>query len=218
MKTSFFLIVCLTLSLNIFAQQGLSIHIGPSFPGTDFGSMDLERDNAGGASPGFIIGGKYFFHSSIENVSLFLGIDYAYNGLKSSVKDDFKKLFGSGTDIKYFKHINIPLMAGVNLKFNAGEKIAVIFNAGIGVDFLKITKLHVEGNGEEITFKFKSDPEIACQVGAGVLIGRKTSVELSYNALGKHTIGLKANRYPYESADTKMKINLITFTVGFIIW
>jgi hypothetical protein len=218
MKTSLFLIVCLTLSLNIIAQQGLSIHFGPSFPGKDFGSMDLDSDNAGGASTGFIIGGKYFIRSSVDNVSLFLGIDYAYNGLKRSVKDDLKELFGSETSIKYYKHINIPIMAGVNLKFNTGEKIAVICNAGIGVDFLKITNLHVEGNRGEITFKFKSDPEIACQLGAGVLIGRRTSVELIYNALGKHTVGLEANRYPYESADTKMKINLITFTVGYIIW
>ncbi|MGW8315649.1 MAG: hypothetical protein ACWGNV_08620, partial [Bacteroidales bacterium] len=142
-------------AVNVQSQGNYSVHFGPSFPISEFASDDLEDEDAGGATVGLNLGVKYSYPLTESGLGLFGGVDLNYNGLKKDVKDDVEELYGlmgiTNADIKYYKYINVPITAGLNYTYQADEMIGVFANAGLALNFLKITNMELKASGETVT-------------------------------------------------------------------
>jgi opacity protein-like surface antigen len=219
-KIIVFTLLSLTLITKTYSQGNVSIHFGPSFPVSDFASDDIDDEDAGGAAVGLNVGLQYIYPLSESGLGLFCGIDMNYNGLKKDVKDDVEELYEAmginNPDIKYYKYINIPLTAGLNYTYQADDKIGVFANAGLAVNFMKITDMELKANGQTVTTEMDLANSIGFKIGGGILINQKTSISIDYLALGEHDIEgeLKTTGYS-EDIDGEGKVDLLTLTLGF---
>jgi hypothetical protein len=212
MKKLFIFALILIGSYSASKAQGyFQLHVGPSFPLSDFADDNMDNDHSGGAGIGFNLGGKYLYQINTNGLGLFIGADFNYNGLKSSVKDDLENSFGSSgnIDIKYYKYINVPLLAGLNYTVYANEQIA-------GPDFLKMTNMTVEADNEKVELNFKLSTQLGYKIGGGLLINDKYVVGLDYLGLGGHSIKgeMQYNGDTQDLDNLKQKVSLLTLTFG----
>ena len=220
LKIIVFTLLSFTLITKTYSQGNVSIHFGPSFPVSDFASDDIDDEDASGAGVGLNVGLQYIYPLSENGLGLFGGIDLNYNGLKSDVKDDVEELFESmginNPDIKYYKFINIPITAGLNYTYQADEKIGVFANAGLALNFLKVTDMEIKANGQTVTQDIDLANSIGFKIGGGLLINKKTTISIDYYGLGKHDIEgeMKASGLS-EDIEGEMKVDLLTLTLGF---
>ena len=215
-----YLLVLLTFSLAIkaYSQSTVSIHIGPSIPVSDFGSDDLDED-AGGAAIGLNIGLQYVYPLSENGLGIFGGIDFNYNGLKKDVKEDTEELYESfginDADIKFYKYINIPLTVGLNYTYKPEDKIGVFANAGLAVNFLKMTDMEVEASGQTVTTDMDLAYGIGFKIGGGIQFNQKIFLSIDYLGLGKHDVEGKVKTTGYsEDIDSELKVSLLALTLG----
>jgi len=215
----FVLLSCFLIT-KTYSQGNVLIHFGPSFPVLDFASGDLDDEDAGGATVGLNMGLQYIYPLSESGLGLFGGIDFNYNGLKKTVKDDVEELYESmgisNADYKFYKYINIPITAGLNYTYQADDEIGVFANAGLALNFLKITDMEIEVNGQTVTQEMDLANSIGFKLGGGILINKKTSISIDYFGLGKHDIEgtVKTSGYS-EDIDGEGKVDLLTLTLGF---
>lgn len=208
------------LITKTYSQGNVSIHFGPSFPVSAFASDDIDDEDAGGAAVGFNVGLQYIYPLSESGLGLFGGIDFSYNGLKKDVKDHVEEMYESigifNAEYKFYKYINIPVTAGLNYTYLADEKIGVFANAGLALNFLKITDMEIEVNGQTVTTEMDLANSIGFKIGGGILINQKTSISIDYYGLGKHDIEgkVKLNGFS-EDVEGEGTIDLITLTLGF---
>ena len=214
----FFFSVCFTV--KTYSQGNVSIHFGPSFPVSDFALDDLDDDDAGGAAVGLNVGLQYIYPVSESGLGIFGGIDFNYNGLKKDVKDDIEDLWASiginNADVKYYKYINVPITVGLNYTYQADDKIGVFANAGLALNFLKITDMELTANGQTVTVEMDLANSIGFKIGGGILINQKTSISIDYLGLGKHDIeGKVKDDDSSMDFDYEQKVDLVTLTLGF---
>jgi opacity protein-like surface antigen len=214
-----FILFSVLLTAKTYSQGNVSIHFGPSFPVSDFASDDMDNDDAGGAAIGLNVGLQYVYPLSESGLGIFGGIDFVYNGLKKDVKDDAEKLYESmginNADIKFYKYINVPITAGLNYSYQADDKLGVFANAGLAVNFLKVTDLEVKAMGTTVTTEMDLANSIGFKIGGGILINNKTSISVDYLGLGKHDIEGQASTTGYsEDFDGELKVDIITLTLG----
>ena len=215
-----FVFLSVFLTSKTYSQGNVSIHFGPSFPVSDFANDDLDDEDSGGAAVGLNVGLKYIYPLSESGLGIFGGIDFNYNGLKKDVKDDIEEIYESlgiyNADIKYFKYINVPITAGLNYSYQADDKIEVFANAGLALNFLKITDVELKVIGQTVTEEFDLANCIGFKIGGGILINQKTSISIDYFGLGKHDIEstVKTTGYSVDT-DGEQKIDLLTLTLGF---
>lgn len=197
----------------------MSVHFGPSFPVSDFGSDNIFDEDAGGAAVGFNIGLKYTYPLNDKGLGLFGGIDFNYNGLKKDFKDDVEDLVESlygNVDIKFSKYINIPVTAGLHYAYQADDKIGVFANAGLAINFLKMTNMELKADGQKSTQKMDLAYGIGFKIGGGILINKKTSISVDYFGLGKHDMdGEVESGGSSQDIDGELKVDLLTLTLGF---
>lgn len=210
--------ICYTAKTH--SQGYTTFHVGPSFPVSDFGSDDINDVDAGGAAAGINLGLQYIYPLSENGIGLFGGIDFNYNGLKKDYKDDVEDLFESlgiySTDYKFFKYINIPITAGLNYTYQADDKIGVFANAGLALNFMKITDMEIEVIGQTVTQEMELANNLGFKIGGGILINQKTSISIDYFALGKHDIEGEINSTgSSQEIDGEAKVEILTLTVGF---
>lgn len=220
-KISLYLVVLATaafMSVNAFSQ-GFSFHAGAAIPVSDFGDDDLDNEDGGGAAIGFNLGGKFQYKLNEAGLGLYAAANLNYNGLKKSLKDDMDDAFSDlgSVDITYYKHINIPVTGGLYYAYKANETVSVFGELGIGVDFLKMTNMKLEANGEEASFVFKSKAQLAYEFGGGLLLRDTYSLEIHYCGLGKHssTGEFKYDGGSEDMGDSDLKVSLVTISVGF---
>lgn len=217
MKKTFITLSLITfLSLgNVYSQGGaLSIHVGPSFPLSDF--ADEEE---GGAAIGISIGGKYTHTLNESGLGLYIGVDLSYNPLKKEVRKEIEELLGQlGAEVDtYYKYINIPATAGLNYTYRANDKISLFTDLGIGANFLKLTTMSLEAFGENVDYNFKLSAQLAYKIGGGLLINDKYILGLYYDGLGEHRI---KGEVEFEDGrtedleDIKQKLSLLRLTIG----
>lgn len=204
---------------NTYSQRNIFFHFGPSIPVLDFGSDDLDNEDAGGAAIGLNIGLQYIYPLAESGFGIFTGIDFNYNGIKKDVKHDIEELYEDmgiiNAEIRYYKYINVPITAGLNYSYQADEKIGVFANAGLALNFLKITDMELKANGQTVTTKMDLASSLGFKVGGGILINKKTSVSVDYLGLGKHDIEGKVTTTGYsEDIDGEGKIDFLTLTIG----
>lgn len=217
-----FVFFTVLFATQTYSQGNFSIHFGPSIPVMEFASDDLEDEDAGGAAVGLNVGLQYVYPLSESGLGLFGGIDLNYNGLKKDVKDATEELYENmginNPDIKFYKYINVPITAGLHYTYQADDKIGVFVNAGLAFNYLKITDMELESNGETATVEMDLANGFGFKLGGGILINEKTSISIDYLGLGKHDIEgtVKSNGFS-EDIDGEQKVDLLTLTLGFKI-
>ena len=231
MKRNLILVfVLVSFSLYTKAQGKFDLHVGGSFPTGDFKSVDSET--GGGASTGLDIGLKYLYPvSSSDGLSLTGGIDWHYNGINQTIKDDFRaQATASGytnVSIDYFSYINVPVLVGLNYQLPVNKTFAIFGDAGLGINYSKVTDLtmrfSVQGTNATATETFDSSIKMAFQVGAGLLIQKQYTIGLHYNILGSYAYNGKMTATMSGQSQTsditptgKISVNILDLTVGIL--
>lgn len=218
-KVIAFVLFSVLLSVNSYSQGKVLFHFGTSIPVSDFGSDDVDDEDAGGAAIGLNVGLQYVYPLSESGIGLFGGLDFHYNGLKQGVKDDVERFYKSmginNPDIKYYKYINVPITAGLNYTYKVDEKIGAFANAGIALNFLKITDMELKVNGQSVTTEVDLANNVGFKFGGGILINDKYSISLDYLGLGMHDIKgtVKSSGYS-QDIDGEGKVDLLDLTFG----
>lgn len=209
----------ISLTFKTYSQGHVSIHFGPSFPVLDFGSDNISDEDAGGADIGFNFGLQYTHPISDKGLSIFGGVDFSYNGLQKDATNDIKEIYESlginNAEYKFYKYINIPITAGLNYTYQPEDKLGVFVNAGIALNFCKMTDMEMTYNGRLVSTEMDLAHSIGFKLGAGVLINQKVSISLDYLGLGIHEFQGMAKTIGYsEIIKGEGKIDLITLTLG----
>jgi len=213
------LLLSICFTAKTYSQGFVSIHFGPSSPVSDFASDDIDDENAGGAAVGINLGLQYIYPLSESGLGIFGGIDFNYNGLKKDVKDDIEEIYEFmgiyNANYKFFKYINIPITTGLNYTYQADDKIGVFANAGLALNFMKITDMEIEYSSFKLIQKMDLANCIGFKIGGGILINQKTSISIDYLALGEHDIEGESTFSGYsDDIDGELKVNLLTLTLG----
>ncbi len=208
-------------TLNGWSQNEFSFHAGLALPMGDFASDDEDDYNALGAGTGFNFGFKYLHPFTNSPLGYFIGADFFYNGLKKSIKDDTEDLLEDmnlpSVDITYSKFINIPVLTGLNLTVDAGENLMIFGEAGVGIDYFKITDL-TASSVQKVEIIYGSSTKFAYRIGAGLKINKKYLLNVNYNGLGTHNFKPKIKvGYQSETLDRiKPKTDVVSITLGII--
>jgi len=207
-------LMCLFLiTSSAFSQGDIYIHFGPSFPMEDF----ADEEEAG---VGLGLGFQYTYPITESGLGMFIGIDFAYNGLNQDMKEDIEEETGlDDDDITFSKFLNFPVSAGLNYTLNADSNIALIANAGLTGNFLKITDLVFETPTGDVTVKYDLSSGFGYKLGAGVLINKKTSIEINYFGLGDYDIDAEGE-IPGEAMqefEAETEIDILLITIGFLL-
>ncbi len=220
LKVIAFALLCFCVGTTAYSQGDFYFHFGPSVPVSDFASDDMDDDDAGGAAVGLNVGLQYIYPISENGLGIFGGIDVNYNGLKKDVKDDVEEIYDdmglNDYDIKYYKYINVPITAGFNYSHQADEKIGVFANAGLALNFSKITPMEVKSGGETVTTEMDLANSIGFKIGAGISINQKTTLSIDYLGLGSLDYDGKVKATGFsQDIDGEGKVDIVTVTLGF---
>ncbi len=216
---------------KVYSQRSISVHVGPSFPLSDFGlSKMIDEDseevitNAGGAAIGLNGGLQYVYTFSKIGLGVFGGVDLNYNGLQKSSRRDFERIFEEdGIDdikIEYYKYVNVPLTVGLNYIYEGDGMIGVFANAGVALNLLKMTNMKFSSEIEEEALKVKMDlaSNLGFKAGAGILFAKKYFVSIDYFGLGKHEIDVEIKEMGLMELivgfDIERKVDLLTVSLG----
>jgi opacity protein-like surface antigen len=206
---------------QIVAQNRLDISVGLANPLSDFGSENLNNEDAGGAALGFSAGIKYTHQLSDNGIGLFAGLDFNYNNLTKNVQNDIEESFEDagilGADYDYYSYLNIPLSTGLNYTYAANEKVALFGNAGVSFNLLNITDFVIESGGTTVTTEFDLANSVGFRIGGGVLFSESISVAIDYYGLGSHDVNGEARTagLPPEDLDGDIAVNMLTIRLGY---
>ena len=197
------MIACFAVMLGMstigFAQNGLSVRVGGSFPmGTfaqgDAGDMALMAPTSelGAAALG-VNGGVKYQLNLLGNLGVFASADLFYNGLK---KDAVETMKGDNENVVLPSYMNAPLMVGVNYALLEQVGTSLWVEAGAGVNLRNITTSSasaaigtiISGNTESV---YDFSTSVAWQVGVGV--------SLSKFSFGVHYYGFGASEISGET-------------------
>ena len=186
---------------QLFAQTNVYLNLSGAIPTGDFADGDENdwglstEDTEGGAGMGFGLGFKFKFATGVNGLSALFMFDGIYNGLNSDLRDYFEEQIEDGED--YYKeyslitpkHINIPVMGGVNYTYDFNPKFGIFAQAGLGPDLHIVTKMerYSESSSVKTTRTVEYDPQIslAYQLGAGIEISKRITIGIDYYNLGK---------------------------------
>ena len=204
MKKLFTLVViavALFASSQLFGQTNVYLNLSGVVPTGDFADGDedgwglITEDKEGGAGFGLNVGMKFNIATGVNGLRAMITMDAIYNGLNSELRDLFEDEVDDAEDaykdysLKTPKHINVPIMGGVNYTYNFNDKLGLFAEAGVGADFHLITKMeeYIETSSYKRTSTIEYDPQIsmAYMFGAGVELSKRVTVGIDYYNLGK---------------------------------
>lgn len=199
-------IACIAIMLGVatvgFAQSGLSVRVGGSFPMGTFAKGDADdmalmipTSELGAAATG-INGGVKYQLNVLGDLGVFASADLFYNGLKNDVVETMK---GDNENVELPSYMNIPLMLGANYTLLKLSGTSLWVEAGAGINLRNITANSasaavgtlISGNTES---NYDFSTSAAWQVGVGV--------SLSKFSLGVHYYGLGASEITGETTTT----------------
>jgi len=230
MKKLLFTLIVMLCVYSLSAQNMYEVHIGLSSPSGNFADdtySDGISDGSGCAAMGLNLGLKYFIPLKINGMSLFFGADILYNTLSKDYQDALEEEIPSNSDIeiKYSKYINIPIIVGLNQKFELKKDLFIYGEAGIGLNFSKITDLVIESKETDISSTLSFDPmsNLCFSIGGGVIIQNKYTIGLNYKPLGSYKMKYKeVDDYDGDVSTNTGKfshaldINVMTLSVGLL--
>jgi hypothetical protein len=202
-----------------YSNSGFALRLGSSVPVFNFASASVSSSEAGGAALGFNAG--LHFTYPLKGIGFYGGIDLNYNGLQSSVKTDVEKLYRTmgivNADISYYKYKNIPVSAGVNYAFLDDDGKGVFINAGLALNFLKLTEMELKTYNVTYTIITNPATNLGFKIGGGILLSSGATLSVDYFALGVHDIEgrIGSTRFGSTRFNTEGKVDLLTLTLGF---
>ena len=156
----------------------------------------------GGAGVGFNAGLKWYFNVGVKGLGVMLSVDGFYNGPNSELKTAYREQetnydgqFIDGS-FKYNatpKHINVPIMLGLNYIYHVNPNFGIYAEAGVGGDMRFITKMESVNQGSLLgaqnkvttTQTYDMGFGFAYQVGAGFEVAKNLVIGCSFYDLGK---------------------------------
>jgi hypothetical protein len=164
-------------------------------------SLDLDDDDAG-AGIGFSVGFKWYFNVGVKGLGVMLSADGIYNGPNANLKAAFREkenhydgpfVDGSFTYNATPKHINVPIMLGLNYIYHVNPNFGIYAEAGLGGDMHFLTKMESLAQGSLLgvenkvttTQKYDMGFSVAYQAGIGIEVARNLIIGCSFYDLGK---------------------------------
>lgn len=194
---------------NANAQLEQSVYLNAGLPTADFhqkvtssqlllGKDFIGMDAAMGLGAGYRAG--YIFDIGFGEITPFVNADLIWNQIRGERRDNY-----ATSSIKTPKYYNIPLMLGVNYRYELTDIITVFGELGFGYDMFIAT---AEGKKDDPMgyYKYKVGGATAWQIGAGSYFGNHFSIGLHYYGLGKHTVN-----YNYDKSTLGAGVNPITY-------
>ena len=223
----------LVLVIKTYSQGDFSIHLGSSIPVLDFASDDPNKYSGyyGSAAVGASIGIQYLYPLSGNGLGLFGEVDFMYNGIKKSMKNDIEQsleeLGMNNESSKFPKYINIPITAGLNYSKKTDQNIELFANLGLVFNFLKRTDMEIKSD-DNSTYSQESDisRNTGLRIGGGAVINDTFIISMSYFGLGKHDVEVKTKTVGINNIDvadynqeatTTIKVDMLTLTLGIIL-
>lgn len=159
----------------------------PSIPAiqTLLGREYIGMDASLGLGAGYRAG--YIFDIGYGEVMPFLSADLFWNQIRSERRDSY-----ATASIRTPKYFNVPLMLGVNYRYELTDIITLFGEIGFGYDLTIITP---EGRKDDPMgfYRYNVGGSTCWQIGAGSYFGNHFSVGIHYYGLGKHTINYNYN-------------------------
>lgn len=213
------ILLSILLTSKIYSQGHVSVHFGPSFPVLDFGTGNLNDEDAGGADVGLNFGLQFAYPFIQSRLSFFGGIDFIYNKIQNNIETDIKNFYQSlgieNAKYKFHKYINIPFTTGLKYSYQSDDIWGVFINAGVALNFLKMTDMELRIDGRTITTEMDLANSMGFKIGAGISFNQKISIALDYLALGQPIIEGRIRTIGHsEPIDAEGKIDLLTLTLG----
>lgn len=181
------------------AQLETSIYLNGALPTGEMGgkaTLDplsaplLTKDNIGTtAAVGFGVGGRasYHFDVGFGEVAPFVNIDFQWNQIKGAYRDDFAKESANAKASQYF---NLPILIGVNYRYELTDIFKPFAEFGIGTDFFMISAERTSTS----KLVYSVGNALAWEIGAGCFFGSHVSAGIHYYGLGKHRITYNEKR------------------------
>ncbi len=219
----FFLVLFGLASNLLFSQGHANLRFGLTFPQGKFSDDDRENFmfTTLGAGTGFHIGLDYDYRFKGSGLGVFGGVDFHYNPLKRSIKDDIEDEAETFDDYTYQKYFNIPITGGLFYTFDVNDNISLILRGGLNYNILIISPFEYINTDleEEGTINFSTTSKIGFRLGGGLIIQGKYLVQFNYFGLGKYNIPIEVvedydgNRDVYKWR-IKTRINYLSIGVG----
>ena len=159
------LAVTMIMGGQAMAQTRGALLLGASFPMSDFAEFDgfnefalmhADEEDAG-AGIGFNVGFKWYFNVGVKGLGVMLSADGLYNGPSTALKDAYRESENhyDGTlvdgSFKYNatpKHINVPIMLGLNYIYHINPNFGIYVEAGLGGDMHFLTQMESVAQGK----------------------------------------------------------------------
>lgn len=215
-----FFILINTSVTNFYSQGSFNIHFGPSFPLNDFAISSIEINSedyrvSSTATVGINMGFKYSYQFTDKGIGLYISCDLLYNGTNKEYKETAERIASDmGSDIhKHAAYFNLPLSAGLQYEYDLNDKISLLCNAGLVLNFLKIS----DYGTKNLTDEFDWTNSVGGKLGGGIIILDKISISLEYFLLGKHNVVGRyyTDNYTAEDYSKELNIHMLTISAGF---
>lgn len=204
------LAVMLIMGGQAMAQTRGAMLISGAFPMSDFAEFDgfddfalmqVDEEDAG-AGIGFSVGFKWYFNVGVKGLGVMLSADGIYNGPNANLKAAYREkenhydgpfVDGSFTYNATPKHINVPVMLGLNYIYHVNPNFGIYAEAGLGGDMHFLTKMESVAQGSLLgvenkvttTQKYDMGFSFAYQAGIGIEVARNLVIGCSFYDLGK---------------------------------
>lgn len=213
MKKTFRLLalaVMLIMGGQAMAQTRGALLLGASFPLKDFAEFDnfnefalMQADEEdAGAGIGFNVGIKWYFNVGVKGLGVMLSADGLYNGPTTALKDAYRARENNYDgplyegSFKYDatpKHINVPIMLGLNYIYHINPNFGIFVEAGLGGDMHFLTKMESTTKGSlagldtriHRTQSYDMGFSFAYQAGLGFEVAKNLVIGCSFYDLGK---------------------------------
>lgn len=217
-----FLLVSISILVaipNMFSQNNLSVHLGPSIPIAKYG-----RFNPG---IGLTAGLLYSHAISEKRVGWFVGVDVHYSDTPKYLKDDFfeNAYETSYSEVTFSKYLNLPISTGLTYSSKLSDNVVLFSSLGVVFNFLKITDFNYHYTRYDYEESYSGDSSYKFDVSKGT--GFKLSAGVQYNKIIFKLNYLSAwqedvlRAYNFSGSDSthnsniEVKVDIITLTLGY---
>ena len=214
MKKYLLLAMVACISISVYSQGKIGIHVGASFPTGDYGTTDFNNEDAVGMSTGVNFGVQYQY--SFNNfASIYGGVDYMSHGFSDDTAEKSTESLDLpvGASVKYPKFNSIPFSAGVELKTEVSNNVHAFGQVGPAINFLSIGNMKVSYAGQSMNVGFDADPHLGLRVGGGLRFG-KLSLSATYFNFGKHDM---QTSFQSEIEENEIAVSMLNVTLGVLL-
>ncbi len=219
-------VLILCFSISTYSQRNMSFHAGLAVPLCNWGyEPAVNASLTGGQKNGLNLGIQYAYPIKLKGIALSIGLDYFYNPVNSEVTNRItdilshmsKKTLSISNSYKYH---SFPLLVGLNYSLNIYRSIDWYVDAGIGLNFLKISDMSVlENNTVFLKYTFDWSTREAYSLGSGVALKNRYVLGISYYGLGNKNVQgyqhfVTTSDVPPTGSLTNLNIKIVSIKAG----